>query len=89
MILSLLTLLTMLIGTDCKVIESVVFPPMDQIYNSISSWILTITLFNPYKDGLFGVNQYALKVQQPLNKYSESFQSSDLRYSLFFKYDYG
>ena len=38
--------------------------------------------FNPYKDALFGVNQYALKVQQSLTRYSESFQNSDLRYSL-------
>ena len=30
----------------------------------------------------FGINQYALKVQQSLTRYSESFQSSDLRYSL-------
>ena len=79
----LLILLTALIGTDCKVIESVVFHPVDQIYNSISSWILTTAIdFNPDKDALFGINQYTLKVQQSLTKYSESFQSSDLRYSL-------
>ena len=62
-----LTLLTMMIGMDCKVIESVVFHPMDQIHSSTSSWILTTALnFNPYKDALFGINQYALKVKQSL-----------------------
>ena len=79
----LLTLLTAMIGMDCKVTELIVFHPMDWIYNSISSWILTTAIdFNPYKDTLFGINQYALKVQQSLTRYSESFQSSDPRYSL-------
>ena len=83
MILPLLTLLTTMTGTDCKVIESVMFHPMDQIQSSISSWILTTTIdFNPYKDALFGINQYALKVKQSFTRYSESFQSDDLRYSL-------
>ena len=85
MILPLLTLLTTMIGTDCEVIESVVFHPMDQIHNSISSWILTTTInFDPYKDALFGINQYALKVKQSFTRYSESFQSDDPRYSFLF-----
>ena len=37
--------------------------------------------FNSYKDGLVGINQYALKVKQFLISYSESFHSSDPRYS--------
>ena len=82
MILPLLTLLTTMIGMDFEVTESVVLHPVDWIYNSISSWILTTAIdFNPYKDALFGVNQYALKVRQSLNRYSESFHSSDPRYS--------
>ena len=72
-----------MIGMDCKVTASVVFHPVDWIYNSISSWILTTAIdFNPYKDALFGINQCALKVQQSLARFSESFQSNDLRYSL-------
>ena len=83
MILPLLTLLTMLIGMDCKVIESVVFHTMDWIHSSICSWLLTTAIdFNPYKDAVFGINQYALKVKQSLTRYTESFQSSDLGYSL-------
>ena len=83
MILFLLTLLTTMIGMDCEVIESVVFHPLDWIHNSISSWILTTTInFDPYKDVLFGINQYTLKVKQSFTRYSESFQSNDLRYSL-------
>ena len=71
-----------MIGTNCEVIESVVFHPVDQIHNSISSWILTTDIdFDPYKDALFGINQYALKVKQSFTRYSESFQSDDLRYS--------
>ena len=71
-----------MIGTDCEVIESAVFHSVDWVHNSISSWILTITIdFDPYKDALFGVNQYALKVKQSFTRYSESFQSDDLRYS--------
>ena len=67
-----------MIGMDCKVIELVVFHPMDQIHNGISSWILATAIdFNPYKDALFGANQYALKVKQSLTRYSESFQSND------------
>ena len=70
-------------GMDCKVIELVVFHPMDWIHNGISSWILTTAInFNPYKDALFGINQYALKVKQSLTRYSESFQSNDPRYSV-------
>ena len=68
---------------DCEVTESVVFHPMDQIHNGISSWILTTVIdFNPYKDALFGIHHYALKVKQSLTRYSESFQSNDPRYSI-------
>ena len=68
---------------DCKVIELVVFHPVDWIHSSISSWILTTAInFDPYKDALFGINQYALKVKQSFTRYSESFQSDDPRYSL-------
>ena len=73
----------MMIGMDCEVIELVVFYPVDQIHSSISSWILITDInFNPYKDALFGINQYALKVKQSLTRYSESFQGDDPRYSL-------
>ena len=83
MILPLQTLLTTMIGTDCEVIELVVFHPMDWIHNSISSWILTTAInFDPYKDAMFGINQYALKVKQSFTRYSESFQSDYPRYSL-------
>ena len=82
MTLPFLTLLTTMIGMDCEVTESVVLHPVDQIYNSISSWIITTAIdFNPYKDALFGINQYALKVKQSLISYSESFHSSDPMYS--------
>ena len=82
MLLPLLTLLTTMIGMDCEVTESVLFHPMDQIYNSISSLILTTAIdFNPYKDALFGINQYDPKVKPSLTRYSESFHSSDPRYS--------
>ena len=64
-------------------IELAVFHPMDQIHSSICSWILTTHIdFNPYKDVFFGINQYVLKVKRTLTRYSESFQSDDLRYSL-------
>ena len=72
-----------MIGMGCDVTKSVVFHPVDHIYNSINWRILTTAIdFNPYKDALFGVNQYAFKVQQSSTRYSKSFQSSDLRYSL-------
>ena len=78
-----LTLLTTMIGMDCEVTESVVFHPVDWIYNSISWWIITTAVdFNPHKDALFAINQYALKVKQSLFSYSESFHSSNSRYSL-------
>ena len=83
MLLPPLILLTTMIGMDCKVTESVVFHPVDWIYNSISSWIIITAIdFNPYKDALFSVNQYSLKVKQSLMGYSDSFHSSDPRYSL-------
>ena len=72
-----------MIGMDCEVIDSVVFHPMDQIHYGISSWILTTAIdLNLYKDALFSINQYALKVKQSLTRYSESFQSNDPRYFL-------
>ena len=82
-LLPLLVLLTAMIGMDCEVIESVVFHPMDWIHNGISSWILATAIdFNLYKDALFGINHYALKVKQSLTRYSESFQSNDPRHSI-------
>ena len=76
-------LLTAMIGMDCEVIELVVFHPVDWIDNGISSWILTTAIdFNPYKDALFGVNQYAQKLKQSLTRCSELFQSNDPRYPL-------
>ena len=72
---------------DCKVTESVVFHPIDWIYNSIRSWIMTTAIdFNPYKDALFGIKEYALRVKQSLVSYSESLHSSDPRF-LAIKYD--
>ena len=82
-LLTLLIFLTTMIGMDCKVTESVVFHPVDWIYNSISSWIITTAIdFNPYRDTLFSINQYALKMKQSLISYSVSFHNSDPRYSL-------
>ena len=37
--------------------------------------------FKPCKDALYHINQYSLKVKQSLISYSESFHSSDPRYS--------
>ena len=71
-----------MIGMDYEVTELAVFHPVDQIYNSISSLMLNTAIdFKPYKDALFSVNQYALKVKQSLTRYSESFHNSDQRYS--------
>ena len=82
MILPLLTLLTMRIGMNCKVIESVVLHPVDWIHNSISSCILTTTIdFDPCNNALFGINQYVPKVKQSFTRYSKSFQNDDPRYS--------
>ena len=76
------TLLTTMIGLDCEMTESVVFHLVDQIYNCISSWIITTAIdFNPYKAVLLGINQYTLNIKQSLISYSESFHSSDPRYS--------
>ena len=81
MLLSLLIFLTTMIEMDCKVTESVVFHPVDQIYNS--KWIITTAIdFNPYRDALFSINQYSLKVKKSLISYSGSFPNSDPRYSL-------
>ena len=83
MLLPLLLFPAPMIGMDCKVIESVMFHPVDWIYNSISSWIIIRAIgFNSYKDALFIVSQYALKVKQSLISYSDSFHSSVARYSL-------
>ena len=83
MLLPLLIFLTTMIGMDCEVTESVVFHPVGQIYNSISPQIITTAIdFNPYRNALFGINQYALKVKQSLISYSGSFCNSDPGYSL-------
>ena len=67
-LLPLLTLLTTMIGMDSEVPDSFAFHPVDWIYNSISPWILTTAIdFNPYKDALFGINQYAFKGTAILN----------------------
>ena len=73
--------LTTMLGMNCEVTESVVFHPVDWIYNSISSWIVTTAIdFNPCRDALFNVNQYTLKVKQSLTDYSDTFHNSDPRY---------
>ena len=55
------------------VTESVVFHPVDWIYNTLSSWIITTAIdFNPYRDALFSVNQYTLKVKYTLIDYSDT-----------------
>ena len=82
MLLPLLIFLTSMIGMDCEVTESVVFHSVDQIYNSISCWIITTAIdFNPYRDALFNIHQYALKVKQSLISNSYSFHNNDPRYS--------
>ena len=81
--LPILIFLTTMIGMDCKVTESIMFHSVDWIYNSISLWIIATAIdFNPYRDALFSINQYALKVKQSLISYSDSFHSSEPRYSL-------
>ena len=66
---------------NCEMTESVVFHPVDKIHTSITSWIVTTGIdFNPYKNALSNINKYALKVKQYLVEYSDSFQSSDLKY---------
>ena len=76
MILPLLTLLIMVIGMDCELIELVVFHPMDQIHSIMDTD--HCHQFNPYEGALFGVNQYVLMVKQSLTRYFELFQSDDL-----------
>ena len=50
--------LTTMLGMNCEVTESVVFHSVDQISNSISSWIITTAIdFSPYRDALLNVNQ--------------------------------
>ena len=80
-VLSLLMILTTMLGMNCEVTELVVFHPVDWIYNSISSRIVTTAIdFDPYRDALFNVNQYTLKVKQSLIDYSDTFPNSDPRY---------
>ena len=82
MTLPLLIFLITMIGMDWEVTESVVYHPVYQIYNSISLWIITTAIdLNLYRDVLFCVNQYALKVKPSLIGYSDSFHNSDPRYS--------
>ena len=66
---------------NCEVTESVVFHPVDWICNNITSWVITTAIdYNQYRDALFNVNQYALKVKQSLIDYSDTFYNSDPRY---------
>ena len=49
--------LTTMLGMNCEVTELVVFHSVDQIYNSISSRVVTTDIdFNLYRDALFNVN---------------------------------
>ena len=62
--------------------ESVIFQPVDQIFNSISSMILTTTIdFNPYRNSLLNVNDYTFKIKEQLTAYTTTFVNSDPRYS--------
>ena len=62
-LLSLLILTT--VSVNSEVTESVVFHPVDQIYNSISSWIIATEIdFMPYRTALLSVNVYTIEVKE-------------------------
>ena len=77
-LLSLLILTT--VSVNSELTESIVFHPVDQIYNSISSWIITTAIdIMPYRTAILSVNVYTIKVKESLIEYSSTFQNSDPR----------
>ena len=87
MILLSLQILTT-VSVNSELTESVVFHPVHQIYNSISSWIITTAIdFMPYRTALLSVNVYTIRVKESLIGNSSTFQNSDPRYSHISKSD--
>lgn len=65
----------------CKTAESVIFHPVEHIHTSISSWILTTAIdFQPYKDALLNVQDYALDAKKSLTDKVNTFHRNDPRY---------
>lgn len=63
--------------------ESVIFQPVDKIFNSISSWILTTAVdFSPYQSALLEVNKYTTIVKKQISDYAYTFDSSEPRYNI-------
>ena len=82
MITSLIITLLLITPIPSEPTESVIFQPVDQIFNSISSWILNTAIdFNPYQNALLNVNDYTFKIKEQLTAYTTTFVNSDPRYS--------
>ena len=59
-----LTLLLCILGTNCELIESVIFQPIDDIQTSKSSWIFSTAVdFTPYLTSLNNVFGYKMNVK--------------------------
>ena len=66
MILLSLPILTA-VSVNSELTESVVFHPVDQIYNSIISWIIATAIdIMQYRTVLLSVNVYTIKVKESL-----------------------
>ena len=73
--------LTLVTITTAQTTESVVFHPVDQIYNSISSSIITTAVdFSPYQSALLNGNKYTRTVKRTMLEYYSTFKDSDPRY---------
>ena len=74
-------MLAMTLGSRSEMNEPVLFHPIDNIHNSISSWIITTTLdFEPYSVMLYNVNEYAKSINSYLMLQMPLFQYKDPRY---------
>ena len=79
-------MLAMTLGSRSEMTESVIFHPIDNIYTSISSWIITTASdFEPYSIMLYNVNEYAKSIKSYLMSQMPLFQNKDPRYAHIFK----
>ena len=62
-------------------VESVIFQPVEQIWTSKSSWIISTAIdYEPYGRALFDIRNYAISVRNNMHEFYKTFKLEDDRY---------
>ena len=80
--LLLMLLLLPILGANCKLTESVIFQPVDEIQTSKNSRIFSTAVdFTPYLKSLNSVYDYGTKVKETVVDFKTTFNNQHERYT--------